>query len=1183
MAQQSIHNASSSTPIYHEMKRRLAQVRTLYYWEKILFGVFIVGGAVLGFLTVVSFAEMLIHFGTAPRTVFFFLGIAGIALLAGWYILIPLLQKFGVVKNISEKETAEKVGDAFPEIKDRLRNILEIFDEHQHTPRYSPELIDASFSDLEIASSSLDFRRTISFETVKRFARYLSLEAVVAVILFSIPQLGFSSAAFRIAHFTEDFRPPVPFAFLVQPGNAEIVKGASVPIHISVQPLHIENPFGTEFAEAMIPTRSGPKEIHLMTREEGITAFEDITLRADSSGKFEYTLPSVKQSVAYFASAQNVESDHYLISVTDRPIVRSLRIHLTPPFYSRLPAQYLDENAGDVSALAGTTVRWEISVNKPLQKAAIVFSDSKTIALGEHNGTFSASLKLLAPAVYHIALKDREGISNNDPIDYKLDVVPDQAPTVVITDPGKNLDVTDATKLPMQFSLHDDFGFSSLRIAYRLVQSKYEKPHEEFSYVSVSLLQEQKAAGAAIPQGGFQDEDVNFNWNLSPLGLVPEDVIEYHAEVFDNDVVSGPKMGKSETYLLRLPSLEEVFADADKGQHQSIEKMDESLKQAEELKKNLDDLSREMKANQNVDWQKQKTAEELAKKYQDLQKKVDDVNQRLQSTVDQLQKNNVLSPETLQKYMELQKMFQQINSPEFQQALKRMQDAMRNVSPEQLLQAMKQVQFSEEMFRQSIERTLNLLKRIQIEQKVDEMVKRANQLQQEQEQLQKETSQLEDSLGVSLNDKSKMTPEATQKADDIAKRQEDISKQLQELQKQLADLKKRMEEFPQEMPLQEMEKSEQAANDSSLERSMQESAQQLRSRNMQQAMQAQQQANKGIQQVQKSLSEMQQQLFNNQMMETTNALRKATQNLLQLSEREEKLKNQAQSLDPNSRQFRENAQEQMNIQNDLSSVTNALMELSQKSFAVTPDMGKAIGQAMGNMNQALDALVQRNGAYATQNQQDAMTSLNKAASLTEQSLEAMQQGGSSGSAGSLLQQLARLAGEQQSINMQTEQMGQGQGQGLTQQQMEQIGRLAAQQDAVRKSLEQLNKEAEESAQHERILGDLDKIANDMQEVVKDMQQNNVNPNTIHQQQRILSRLLDAQSSMRERDYEQRRTSTAGVTPTRQSPAELQNENDANQLRNDLLKAAEEGYSKDYQELIRKYYEALSKEKTPPEP
>ena len=189
-------------------------------------------------------------------------------------------------------------------------------------------------------------------------------------------------------------------------------------------------------------------------------------------------------------------------------------------------------------------------------------------------------------------------------------------------------------------------------------------------------------------------------------------------------------------------------------------------------------------------------------------------------------------------------------------------------------------------------------------------------------------------------------------------------------------------------------------------------------------------------------------------------------------------------------------------------------------------------------------------------------------------MDAMQQGGQGGSGGSLLQQLRRMAGQQESINLQTEQLSQGKG--LSQEQLQEMGRLANQQDAVRKSMEELNKEAQESQDKNRILGDLQKIADEMKEVVENLQQNNVNPNTIRQQQKILSRMLDAQTSMRERDYEQRRTSTAGTTPVRPSPAEIQDESAQNQLRRDLLKAIEEGYTKDYQDLIRKYYDALDK-------
>jgi hypothetical protein len=47
---------------------------------------------------------------------------------------------------------------------------------------------------------------------------------------------------------------------------------------------------------------------------------------------------------------------------------------------------------------------------------------------------------------------------------------------------------------------------------------------------------------------------------------------------------------------------------------------------------------------------------------------------------------------------------------------------------------------------------------------------------------------------------------------------------------------------------------------------------------------------------------------------------------------------------------------------------------------------------------------------------------------------------------------------------------------------------------------------------------------------------------------------------------------------RKSPQELNPEdlNALSKLRQDLLKALEQGYSKDYQELIRKYFEQLQK-------
>ena len=64
-----------------------------------------------------------------------------------------------------------------------------------------------------------------------------------------------------------------------------------------------------------------------------------------------------------------------------------------------------------------------------------------------------------------------------------------------------------------------------------------------------------------------------------------------------------------------------------------------------------------------------------------------------------------------------------------------------------------------------------------------------------------------------------------------------------------------------------------------------------------------------------------------------------------------------------------------------------LGELAQKTFAITPEMGKALGDAKRSMQQALDGLEKRNGRMASMMQGNAMGSLNEAANLMKGSME----------------------------------------------------------------------------------------------------------------------------------------------------------------------------------------------------
>ncbi|CUS87189.1 hypothetical protein JGI6_01208 [Candidatus Kryptonium thompsonii] len=170
----------------------------------------------------------------------------------------------------------------------------------------------------------------------------------------------------------------------------------------------------------------------------------------------------------------------------------------------------------------------------------------------------------------------------------------------------------------------------------------------------------------------------------------------------------------------------------------------------------------------------------------------------------------------------------------------------------------------------------------------------------------------------------------------------------------------------------------------------------------------------------------------------------------------------------------------------------------------------------------------------------------------------------------MLHQLDQLAMQQLGLNQATQELMQQ----LSLQQQAEMARLAAQQELIRKSLQELMKEAELSGNKGRILGDMNKIAEEMKEVISDLESGNLNEETIRKQDRILSRLLDAQRSIHERDFEKQRESRPGQNITRQSPAELKFEEEKEKIFQDLLKSIRENYHKDYEALIKKYFELL---------
>jgi hypothetical protein len=1081
---------------------------------------------------VFTLIELFANSNTTVRTIIFVLFIMVVIVSVSILFVIPLLKYFKLLSKPNYDDVAKKIGSNFPDVKDELLNVLQL-SKLQDKQLYSSNLINAAFARVYEKVKSINFESVIKFDKAKQLLLYVAGAVVFVTLLFlTIP--GLKAASGRLLNFNQEFIPPQKFTFEVYPGNAEITKGQDVTIKIRV-------------------AGEKPEEVSIAIKDIDQTNFEVQKLLADSLGNYNFERRSIRNTFSYYATAENISSEEFKIEVIDRPVIKSLDLTVNAPGYSKIPVVQQKDN-GNVTALIGSTVNLEVNSSKKLSKAKLLFGDTTSLEMKTTDSKANVSFRVRKDNSYQIILADEKGNQNLSPITYTIKTLFDAYPSIEMVTPNRDAALANDNRLPLLVKILDDYGFTKLHLNYRLSASRYEPEQMQFTSIDIPINKSEK------------ELDVPYVWNLSRMSLGVDDIVTYYLEIFDNDNVSGPKSAKSPEFKIRVPSLDEILVKAEDTQQNAQEELIKTLKEAEALKENLEKLNQEMKQDKKeLTWEEKEKIENALNKFEELQNKVDEVSKQLGEMQNELQQNNLLSKETLEKYMELQELFKELTSDEMKKAMEQLKNKLNEMNRQQAQQDMQNMKIDEEMFQKSIERTINLLKRIQVEQKIDEMLKRTEQLAENLEQLEKQTSE---------SDLSKQ-----QEKKELADKQNQAGKEMDKLEKEMKELSDKMKSM-EDMPTEQMDKTMEEMEKQDNQELSEEAMKNLMQNQKQMAQENQSQMSKNMQKMNQMMKDLQQAMQQMNQMQTFTDMMKILDNLLTLSKKQEELKKQSQNLNPNSSQFNENAQQQSNLSRSLDNILSQMSELSQKTFAITPEMGKALGDAKREMQESIQAMQNRNGNMAMNNQGEAMKSLNEAATMMKGSMESMMQGGGQGGMMSLMQQLQKMSGMQMSLNNLTQMLQQSMQGKLSPQQQAELQRLAQQQQMIQKSLEQLQNEAKQTGQSKKLPANLENILKQMQEVVSDMNTERLNDELIQKQERILSRLLDAQRSINERDYEKERESFTGENKNRKSPAELNlsSERGKDLIKDELNKAGREGYSKDYENLIRKYFEALQGEK-----
>ncbi len=1149
---------TTSSAIYSEFAQKLSKVRKKELLTVFASLFFTALSVIVLLILAALILESLFRFGISTRKILYW-GILSGSVTTLVYISLSFILKFlGITESFDPVKYSSKIGSFFSEIKDSLANSLSLFRKYSVNPDgsvFSPELINAELERVKERTNGIDLESAIDKNRLKRSALFFAGAVAISLISFAVSGGSLSNAAYRIANYNYGFLDDLGISFTVTPGNFEIARGENADVKAFVNVL-----------------KGGLKidEIKIHYGSFGRTS-NSSPVSAAGDNSFAHRFENVQEEMSYYFEYEGIRSEQFKISVADYPAVKNFRLTVRPPSFTGIPEK-VQENDGDVFCPQGSELYFELSANKTLSEAGVIYMDERQAfnAGGEFaSGSFTAK----ESGEYTFYLKDASGTEGRNYRKFTLKVLKDEDPKIMIIEPSQtDLEISMQKELLIRSRITDDYGFSGLTLNYRNSAEGSTGPASaRFTSVRIPVVN-LNATSLEVPYG----------WDIASLGLKRGGRVEYYLEVTDN----AGKSTKSELRSLVFKSPDEAFKK-NKEQTKELKNQFESVyDEALELQKEIEELKRKVQRSEDLGLNEE-GKRNLEKKLDNFQQNMQSTQKQLQQNMEDMQRSNMLDEKTLEQYMELQEMFNKINTPELQKMLEKMREALRKENPEELREAMKNFKFDEEAFKKYMEKAMELLKKIENMQKFGELTEKLDDITNRQEELKKKTESADQNN--------------TEKMKDLSAEQMMVKDKMNEFSDELKKLIEEMNKMKDQLSAEDLQKLREQMQKKGVQNKMQNSQDQLSKSQKQQSEKTQQDIMDDLNSMNEQMKEALSKMMDSQDMQQKlkEQLEKILKELKEMSKRQQELKDRTDDTEQGDKnEFEKNKQQQGDLQGDLSESINDLMNTTKMGMMLPPELGKELGNAYNKMDKAGKELGDMKKDRASDNQGDAKRSLDNAANMLGQMLAQMGEGNKKGKGnkpgdgnmGQLMQRLGEIIAQQMGLNGKTGKTGENGQQGndgkgsnpdnIPMPQREEMDRLRLEQMQIQKSMEQLNEELKKEQQRsgEKVFGDMDEVEKEMKDVIKQLSEYNLDDKLKEKQNRILSRMLDARLSQREKDFEPKRESRPGENVSRNSPPEivLSGPGSYNALREEFLNMQKEGYSAEYEELITKYLLELKK-------
>lgn len=1043
-----------------------------YYFNSFLRGLIFLGAGLFSAYVVITVSEYFGNFNIFFRTLLFYFFIVLNLTLVCFLILPSLLAWLKLGKTLTHDQAAEIIGRHFNDVHDKLLNTLQL-KKLAETDEAHRALIEAGINQKIEALKPVSFPSAVNIRENARFLKWaLVPAAVICVIALAAPSVLTESTKRLIRH-NEYFAPVAPFKFIVQNKTLSAVQGDDLKLELKLE--------GDKL----------PADVYIET--------ENNTFKLDKANvsHFQFLFTNLQQNVSFKLSGNGFTSMPYQIKVNLRPSLLHFDAELKYPAYLNKKNEKI-LNAGDLTVPAGTVIHWEFHTQNT-SGLQFYLNGSAGNVPSVSPDVFHFQQKIVKNSVYKIVPFNKT-VLRSDSAAYRINVVADEAPTINV---NEKQDSVSMKALYFDGRIQDDHGFSSLTFHYVVGAPTDKAQQQEFTKpVKADLSQ---------AQGNFF-----YFWNLKDLGIKPGIQVTYFFEVADNDAVNGAKKVRSPEHTLNIPDAKELNNQLNAGTQAVKQKMESAIKVAGQIERESQKLNQLLLNKNTLSFDEKKQIEDLLQKRRELDDLVKEIQGDNKKNLYNRQENQKADQDLAQKQQQMDELLNNITDPKTQEMLQRLQELLQQDQKEGTRDELSKMQIDNKSLKKELDRMLELYKKLEFEQKLNQQINQLNQLSQDQQK---------------LSDQAKQTGADNQ---ELAKQQQKLNQDFQDIKKSLDDLQKTNDQAQHKQDFENPKQDEQSIQDK-----MEQSADDLKRNNPSKASKKQQEAAKEMQQMADKMNQKEQEGEAAENEVDEQQLRGLLKNLINSSFEQESVMQTLKNTNPADPNYITLGEKQKNIKDNLKTAEDTLYSLSRRIQQIQSTVNKEIAGINTHIDRALENLGERRTAEATRNQQYAMTSMNNLALMLSEALEQLQSSmkkGKSGKGKGKQQSLGQLAKMQQQLNQNMqkarEQMQQAGNPGKSSKESgnnagmsEQLARMMRTQQMIRQALEQINRQ--ENKDGKGNLGNLDKISKEMEQNERDLVNRKITEESLKRQEQIHSRLLEAEKAGQEREQDQQRESNAG--------------------------------------------------------